>query len=234
MAGESSTLRGEPARWRSLEALSRPRANRAQRASETGTLARMSEDELQSCCSGGGPVIGIPAELAGKWRGTLPPVGAVVPPGWSWGTPGGPECDYDRACDKIEHRVAMRRGGFGSVPLDGGVALVFEGPLNTVWVPTPEGGVVVRNVDDEIESVAEVLTLVTAVPAASWKPWPGRLTLRDGRILFWDSAMEGADDPEEIPTNDTGLAIGNPGPGGYAISTAVDGTHHEYIKLTRV
>ena len=198
----------------------------------------MSSEKLQSCCSGGGPVIGIPAELAGKWRGTLAPIGAVVPPGWSWGTAGGPVCDYDRACDKIEHRVAMPQGGFGSVPLDGGIALVFEGPLNTSWVPTAEGGVVVRNIDDEErfgpEAVAGALKLVAAVPATRWNPWPGTITLRDGRICFWDSAMEGADDPSKIHKRDTGLAIGTPGAGTYKISTAVDDADHEYVKLTRV
>jgi hypothetical protein len=201
----------------------------------------MSENELQRCSSGGGPVIGIPAELAGKWRGILAPIGAVVPPGWSWGTPGGPACDYDRACGKIEHRVAMPRGGFGSVPLDGGLALVFEGPLDTAWVPTDEGGVVVRNAPDEIESLAELRELVEAAPAAKWKTWSGKLTLRDGRIFFWDSAMEGAHDPKAIPADDGGVAVGTPGPGTYAISTTVyDGEtddyvlHIEYVKLTRV
>jgi hypothetical protein len=188
--------------------------------------------KLESCCSGGGPVIGIAAELAGKWRGTLAPLGAVVPPGWSWGTAGGPVCDYDRACDKIEHRVKMPYGGFGSVSLDGGVALVFEGPLNTVWLPTDDGGVVVRNVDDD-ESTEGVVALALAIPAKEWKPWPGTITLRDGRICFWDSAMEGADDPKKIPTNDTGLAIGTPGPGTYKIATAVDDEERELVKLTR-
>jgi hypothetical protein len=205
----------------------------------------MSKRELQTCCSGGGPVIGIPAELAGKWRGTLAPIGAVVPPGWSWGTAGGPECDYDRACNQIEHRVAMLYGGFGAVPLDGGLALVFEGPLNTSWVPTAEGGVVIRNIDDAERfgpgAMAAVLKYVALVPAASWTPWPGTLTLRDGRIFFWDSAMEGADDPDAIPARDGGLAVGTPGPGTYAISTAVyEGETDdydleiEYVKLTRV
>jgi hypothetical protein len=193
----------------------------------------MSSEELQCCCSGGGPVIGIPAELVGKWRGTLAPIGAVVPPGWSWGTAGGPVCDYDRACDKVEHHVSMPSGGFGSVPLDGGLALVLEGPLNTAWIQTDEGGVVVRNVDDD-ETIEGYVKLVAAIPDAKWKAWPKTITLSDGRICFWDSAMEGADDPSMIPTNDTGLAIGKPGAGTYKIATAVDDDEHEYITLTRV
>ncbi len=196
---------------------------------------RVAKAKLQTCTSGGGAVIGIPAELAGKWRGTLAPIGAVVPPGWSWGTDGGPVCDYDRACDQIENAVAMPYGGFGSVPLDGGLALVFEGPLNTSWVPTAEGGVVVRNIDDEERfgpgAIAHALELVAAVAPERWKPWPATIALRDGRICFWDSAMEGAADPSKIPAE---LAIGEPGPGTYKLSTAVDGDNHEYVKLTRV
>ena len=179
----------------------------------------MGSEKLQTCSSGGGPVIGIPAELAGQWRGTL----------------GG---DYDRACNQIEHHVSMPYGGFGSVPLDGGIAMVLEGPLNTNWVPTAEGGVIVRNLEDWERFGDGVMIgareLVEAIPAASWEPWPGTITLRDGRIWFWDSALEGADDPSQIPKRDTGLAIGTPGPGTYRIATAVDDAEHEFVKLTRV
>ena len=201
----------------------------------------MSESKLQRCSSGGGPVIGIPAELAAKWRGTLAPIGAVVPAGWAWGTSGGPVCDYDRACDKLENRVGMPYGGFGFVSVEGGLALVFEGPLNTVWVPTDDGGVVVRNAPDEMESLDAFLKLVEAVPAATWKPWPGQITLRDGRIFFWDSAMEGAGDPKAIRARDGGVAVGTPGPGIYLLSTAFynaetddDEIDIECAKLTRV
>ncbi len=176
-------------------------------------------------------MIGIPAELAAAWRGTLPPVGAVVPPGWTWGTPGGPLCDYDCACDHIEHRVGTPYGGFGSVPVDGGIALIFECEQATTWVPAEHGGVVVRHAAPE--SLAEALALIAAVPAAQWTPWPGQLTLRDGRIFFFDSAMEGASDPAAIEASD-GTAVGAPGPGVYAIATAVDADENDFIKLTRL
>jgi hypothetical protein len=209
------------------------------------------KEKLQTCSTGGGPVIGIAAELAGKWRGTLAPIGAAVPPGWQWGTPGGPTCDYDRACGKVDHPVAMPRGGFGAVPLDGGLALVFQGSLNVAWLPTAEGGIVVRNVPDELETVADLLGIAgerrnktafaIAAPPAGWKAWPGKLTLQDGRLFFWDSAMEGAGDPKKIETNGGGVAVGTPGPGTYALATAVDDgenddykLHFEYVKLTRI
>lgn len=194
-------------------------------------MRRMSKTKLQSTCSGGGPVIGIPAELAASWRGTLPPVGTVVPKGWEWGNPGGPMCDYDRACDHIENRVETPYGGFGSVPVDGGLAFIFECELVTYWVPTDEGGVVFRY--GEIASIADGLRMVAAVPADRWVRWPGQLTLTDGRIFFWDSAMEGAADPSKIP-GDNKAAVGSPGPGTYAVWTAVDDAENEYVKLTRM
>ena len=188
-------------------------------------------DDLQSTCSGGGPVLGIPAELAAAWRGTDPPVGAVVPPGWTWGQAGGPLCDYDRACDHIEDRVGTPFGGFGSVPVGDGIALVFECELATYWLPTPDGGVVLRNV--ECETVDEARALVEQVPAAAWRPWPRRITLREGRLLLFDSAFAGAADPAAIEASD-GVAIAEPGPGTYAIATATDASEQDFVRLTRV
>jgi Immunity protein 21 len=190
----------------------------------------MTEQDLQSTCSGGGPVLGIPAELATEWRGTLPPLGAVVPAGWSWGTLGGPVCDYDRACD-IEDRVGTPFGGFGSVPVGDGMALVFECELQTYWLPTDDGGVVLRKV--ECASIDEARALVERVPASVWRPWPRRLALRDGRIFFFDSAFEGAADPSAIQAAD-GVAIATPGPGTYAIATATDVDEQDFARLTRV
>ena len=209
----------------------KPAAKRAKKSAKPKAKAKPKAIALQSTCSGGGPVIGIPAELAVVWRGTLPPVGVAVPAGWTWGTAGGPVCDYDRACDHIENRVATPYGGFGSVAVDSGLALIFECELSTTWVPTAEGGIVVRHALPE--SLAEALELIAAVPTAVWKPWPGQITLRDGRIFFFDSAMEGASDPSKIAASD-GTAVGAPGPGVYAISTATDTDENDYIKLTRV
>jgi hypothetical protein len=188
--------------------------------------------QLQRTCSGGGPVIGVPAELAEKWRGTLPPLGAQVPAGWEWGQPGGPTCDYDRACNQMENRVRTPYGGFGSVPIDGGLGLVFECEIVTYWVPTEGGGVVVRG-PDNLGSLDDAMDLIAAVPAEDWKPWPTRLKLGDGRIFFFDSAIEGDVDPAKIPTRQR-VAIGSPGPGSYSIETATDEEENDFIRLIRV
>jgi hypothetical protein len=92
-----------------------------------------------------------------------------------------------------------------------------------------------------MDSVAAFRELVEAVLADKWKLWFGKITLLDGRIFFWDSAVEGAKDPKKIPSRDGGVAVGTPGPGTYAISTAIydeetddDVLDIEYAKLARV
>lgn len=174
-------------------------------------------------------MIGIPAELAAKWRGTLAPIGAVVPPGWSWGTPGGPVCDYDRACDKIEHRIATPYGGFGSIPVGDGIALIFEREIVSYWLPTSDGGVVIRNA--ELATIGDARKLVDAITA--WTPWPNTITLTDGRMFFFDSAYEAAADPAAF-RDDSALIVETLGPGRYAIATFTDADENDYIKLTRV
>ncbi|HEX3345284.1 MAG TPA: hypothetical protein VHS09_11960, partial [Polyangiaceae bacterium] len=70
--------------------------------------------------------------------------------------------------------------------------------------------------------------------ATTWKRWPRTLTLRDGRIFLFDSAIEGAADPAAIPVDDTSVLLARPGPGTYAIWTATDEAQNDDIKLTRV
>ena len=188
-------------------------------------------DELPSTCSGGGPIIGLPAEVATEWRGTSPPVGAVVPPGWTWGSAGGPVCDYDRACDHIQDRVRTPYGGFGWVEVGGNIGLVFECELGTAWLATDVGGVVVRRAEDA--SRDEARALVDAVPKEKWTAWSKRLVLTDGRLFLFDSAFEGAADPGAIASDD-GAVVASPGPGTYAIATATDDDERDYMRLTRV
>ncbi|MEQ1505012.1 MAG: hypothetical protein ABMB14_22455, partial [Myxococcota bacterium] len=87
-------------------------------------------------CSGGGPVIAVPAEVAAAWRGTLPPIGAPVPKGWSWGNSGGPVCDYDRACDVDYVRVGGY-GGFALLDVGGARALALDAELVTTFLADP-------------------------------------------------------------------------------------------------
>ena len=84
--------------------------------------------KLQTTCSGGGPIIAIPAEFAASWRGILPPVGVLVPDGWEWGVSAEITCDYDRACFEIQDFANNGDSGFGWVsPANTeGIALIFD------------------------------------------------------------------------------------------------------------
>lgn len=181
----------------------------------------MSNSDLPRTCSGGGPVILVPAEVAAVWRGTEPPLRAAVPPGWTWGKSGGPVCDYDRATDPPQ-RQATEYGGLAWLDVADGHALVFDAELETFWIANAEGGVVARG--GEAEGVQ------ARVPADGWTPY-GSITLRDGRVFLFDSAYAGAADPDAIEAGD-GVAVGTPGPGTYDVAYATVGTE-DFIRFVR-
>jgi hypothetical protein len=181
----------------------------------------MSDADLPRTCSGGGPIILLPAEVAAAWRGTSPPVGATVPPGWTWGKSGGPVCDYDRACDPPE-RQGTEYGGLAWLDVADGRALVLDGELETYWIANGEGGVVARGGD-----AADVRG---RVPASGWTPF-GSITLRDGRVFLFDSAYAGAADPREVEADD-GVAVGTPGPGTYDVAYASVASE-DFIRFVR-
>jgi hypothetical protein len=173
--------------------------------------------------SGGGPVLVIPAELAAEWRGTSPPVGAEVPAGWEWGQNGGPVCDYDRAC-KPDAFESSGFGGFGSVPVDDGHAIILGAEVVTEW--HADTSCLIRKAYDE--STPDAAT-------APWRPFPGvtTLTLRDGRLFFFDSAFAGAASPEAITAHD-GVGVIQLEPGTYAIECAEDDGENDYVRFRRV
>ncbi len=177
-------------------------------------------DELPSTTSGGGPVIVLPAEHASAWRGTQPPKGAKVPKGWKWGQSGGPVCDYDRACN-AGAKVALLAVGKGQ-----GISLDAE--LVTVWVPTADGGVIVRGPDVDGSGPAAV---AKQLPKTGWKSL-GRLTLNDGRLFMFDSAAAGAKKPDDIEADD-GVAIAEPGAGEYELSHA-SVKRDDFVRFARV
>ncbi|MBL8950443.1 MAG: hypothetical protein JNK82_06680 [Myxococcaceae bacterium] len=176
-------------------------------------------DALASTTSGGGPVIVLPAELASAWRGTQPPKGAKVPKGWSWGKRGGPVCDYDRSCDA--GRVAW-------LDVGGGRGLSLDAELVTTWVPTLDGGVIVRGpgVDG-----SEPEAVVKRLPKSGWKSL-GKLTLKDGRLFMFDSAAAGAKKPDDIAADD-GVAIAEPGAGEFEVSWASQ-KRDDFVRFARV
>lgn len=177
--------------------------------------------------SGGGPVIALPAETAAAWRGTNPPIGAQVPPGWTWGGLGGVECDYDRACAP-QDSTPTPYGGFGWIEVGGKPALIFDAEILTVWVSEPGGGTLVRSSIEEANSSPE------SVPDADWKPFPiATLELDDGRLFMFDSAFPGAATPEAISAHD-GVGVIPLGPGRFTIACATNSDEVDFIRFRRV
>lgn len=184
-------------------------------------------DELPSTTSGGGPVILLPAEVASEWRGTQPPRGAKVPKGWSWGKSGGPVCDYDRACDGGDDRVSTARGGIGWLDVGKGRGIVLDAELVSVWLPTMDGGIVVRGPDVDGSAPEAVAKLV---PKTGWKKL-GTLELEDGRLFLFDSAASGAAEPGGIEADD-GVAVAEPGKGEYELTWATK-KHDDFVRFAR-
>ncbi|NXY96496.1 hypothetical protein HYE82_19295 [Streptomyces sp. BR123] len=177
--------------------------------------------------SGGGPIVVIPAELAEHWRGTLPPVGAEVPEGWSWGTPGGPECDYDRACDPSVSE-ATPFGGFGWVEVQGQPVLVLDSEIHT-WFEADEadsgGGILVRSSADGADEDPG------SVPVQSWHTVGSDvISLSDGRLYMFDSAYNGAADPEQIQAFD-GVAVIELGAGHWRVDFATNRDAVDFVRF---
>ncbi|MFF8512866.1 Imm21 family immunity protein [Streptomyces sp. NPDC015492] len=177
--------------------------------------------------SGGGPVIVIPAEVAEHWRGTLPPVGAEVPAGWTWGNADGPECDYDRACAPASHEPTPY-GGFGWVDVHNTPALILNGEILTRFDADAEGGVLVRCSIDEADDDPG------RIPAADWRSVGADvIALTDGRLYMFDSAAAGATDPNRI-TADDGVGIITLSPGSWQVEFATNGDETDFIRFRRI
>jgi len=176
--------------------------------------------------SGGGPVLVIPAETAAAWRGTEPPVGAQVPPGWKWGASGGPVCDYDRACDPMD-LASTGFGGFGWLEVDGKPALVLDAEVTTTWLAEDGGGTLMRVSTDESDTDPD------AVPADAWRPFPvGEVELTDGRLFMFDSAYPGAADPAAIDAHD-GVGVIELAPGRWSITCATNADEVDFVRFRR-
>lgn len=178
-------------------------------------------------CSGGGPVVVVPAEIAAHWFGTRPPPGVPVPPGWKWGKSGGPVCDYDRACDckPIER---TQYGGFGWVDVEGTPAIVLDAEVTTLFVKESDGGYIVRNSVGE-----EASELPTAVDDSKWHSFGhATIELADGRLFMFDSAYPGAEDPAAIDADD-GVGVIELGAGKWNVTFATSKDGVDFVRFRR-
>jgi Immunity protein 21 len=165
----------------------------------------------QTTCSGGGPVIALPAEIAHLWRGTLSPVDAEVPEDWTWGD-GDIICDYDLACDEAKDRVSFGYDVFGWLPVGESRALVFTAEQEITFIPEKAGGVISGNFDD----LKSLESLIKTVQPGDWKLYSQTINLNDGRLFLFDSACKGEQEPEEIEADDD-VVVAQLSPGTYKI-----------------
>lgn len=174
--------------------------------------------------SGGGPIVVVPAEAAAHWRGTLPPSGVEVPEGWTWGAPGGPECDYDRACCPAVSEPTPF-GGFGWVEVQEQPVLVLDGEVPTRFEADGEGGTLVRSSEYEADDDPR------RVSAESWRSVGTEvISLVDGRLFMFDSAFAGAGDPERIPADD-GVGVITLGPGHWRVEFATNADEVDFVRF---
>ncbi|HVH99611.1 MAG TPA: Imm21 family immunity protein [Enhygromyxa sp.] len=187
---------------------------------------------ITTTCSGGGPVIAVPAELAATWRGTLAPIGVEVPPGWTWGS-GDIECDYDRACDSqaLNDFEITPYGGVGWLTVGEGAALILDSELVTAWVPDPAGGYIIRNWSDDQLDEASARRHVEAAEAAGWRELSLVWELR-GTVYLFDSAYAGAAQVEDIKAFD-GVAVGELAPGRYRVWAATTADEVDVVRIAR-
>ena len=166
--------------------------------------------ELQEICSNGGPILVVPAELASAWYGTETD-------------------DYDRACNPRDH-TNLEYGAIGAVLIEGMSVIVLDFELITSFIPTADGGVILRNYEDSPFNIEATEAFISATN--DWTDWGEPLNLQDGRLFLFDSAFSGAQDPNYIEA-DEGVIVASLGAGRYTVSFAVtEGV--ELIRLTRL
>jgi hypothetical protein len=174
----------------------------------------------------GGPLIGLPAEIVDMWRGTDPPLGAVVPEGSTWGD-GVVVCDYDRACDPPADAVTV--GDSHStwlVAVGARLALVLDGEVATTAIAAPGGIVLLR--DASVDTVEDAEALLASVGEPAWHASPLSISLDDGRLSIFDAAYPGVDRGHA----DGGVLEAALLPGTYHLSFASPRDRMTLIRLT--
>lgn len=174
-------------------------------------------DPLACVVTNGGPLIAIPGELLGAWRGVLPPDGAVVPTGWTWGD-GGIVCDYDRACDPPTDPASVGDSyGTWTVQVGQREALVLEGECPTTALRWDDGLVIVRDVG--LATYGDVLAMIAEVPESGWLQTAFALELEGGSVFIFDSAYGGLESDDAD--------------GGVLEATLASGTYRVHVAVPR-
>jgi len=180
-------------------------------------------------CSGGGPLIALASEIAADWRGTLPPIGALVPDGWQWGNSPYIECDYDRACGNIERIGRFGYDYFGVLSVNSSNAFVFTCEQVISFKENELGGILIGNFHD-YDAIDQFLT---TVDDAAWTLYSGTCELKDGKLYIFDSAYEGYANAEEIKAYDH-VVVGNPGTGKYNVFYQNTADNVGLLKFVRI
>ncbi|WP_165225406.1 Imm21 family immunity protein [Aquisphaera insulae] len=179
-------------------------------------------DRLSWVGAKGGPLVVIPAEIAPRWRGGVDGTQSLE--------------DLDRWWQSLDPwhgdcgRAWSIKGPVGTLAVGTGRALVLRRASRpTTFVPHVEGGILVRGIYAEDE--ATLRRALLTMPASSWKPTPHRLTVSDGGLVVFDSALPGDGVPASIGEQATipCLRLDIP-PGIYQVDMA----DHSPIKTNRL
>jgi hypothetical protein len=187
-----------------------PRSRSGSKASAGAESSAVPDHHLLlETSSGGGPVLLLPAELAASWTGA-----------------GGQ--DYERACAPDGY-VQTKRGGVGTLSVGTGMGIVLSEELTTMWLPTADGGVVVRGPEVSGMTAREARK---SLPKAGWKVVAPALELNDGRVVLFDAAAAGAADPLSIDADPEPIVV-DVGAGTYDVSRAQKGLD-DFVRLVRI
>jgi hypothetical protein len=138
-------------------------------------------------CSAGGPLIVAPAEIARYWRGVEGWSPSEVQRGWADES----VSDYSRACGIDDYLGTLKVG-------HGDAIILGDEPMQTAFIPNPEGGIFVRWMYAASED--GVLRALGSVPEPAWEPTPHRIEVSREGLLVFDSAFPG--DALPPPPND--------------------------------
>jgi hypothetical protein len=160
----------------------------------------------QTFANDGGPLIVLPHELLGHWKGT--------------------QSDYDRCCDA--------RYPFDFFPVGEGIAVVVSGPDGLVyeahWLRAPAlPGVVLAGWDSGTEDEREWLVETLARAETPWRRHRQRMTLTSGVLFLQHAAGPGAEvrmaAAEKAAHIGQAVPVGLQ-PGKYALETAALDERH--------